>query len=365
MPQLDALRAIAVVMVIWSHWSGYHNNLWEDTFWFNGQIGVQLFFVLSGFLITGILLKERDRGSQLRIPRSEILKVFYVRRVLRIFPLFYLTLLITYLLNQPDVVHTIKWHVLYLTNVLFAVGGEYQDTVAHFWSLAVEEQFYLFWPLLMLYIPKRYLFITICITITIAPVFRFVGAYGFDWNDVTVNVITFSSLDALGLGGLFAYLREYSTGRNVKALRILLYFCLACLLLFFFFKRAPIGLSYETREFMTRLVLAPALLVPVWLGARGVSGFVGKLLTLKPFLYIGKISYGIYILHFFIPYYTFKIFHDSGFLFWNEIGVIPYLALNIILLISLCSISWYLIETPLINLKRFFPYGKRRVVLSN
>ena len=354
MPQLDALRAIAVIMVIWSHWSGYHNNSWEDTFWFNGQIGVQLFFVLSGFLITGILLKERESVVQSPDLKTDILKVFYARRVLRIFPLFYLTLLVTYFLHQPDVVQTIKWHVLYLTNFLFAFRGAYQNTVAHFWSLAVEEQFYLFWPLLMLYVPKKHLLKSIGVTIAVAPVFRLVGAYGLGWNDVTVNVLTFSSLDALGMGALFAYLREYNKGVSPKISRLLFYMCVACLVLFFVFKMAPLGLGSAPRETVTRLLLPPALLVPVWLCARGVNGLMGRILLFKPLLFTGKISYGLYILHFFIPYYTSTFFYDRDFFFWNEVGVVPYLLLNIFLLFTICTASWYLIETPLINLKRFF-----------
>ena len=94
--QLDSLRAIAVSMVIFSHWAGYHGYLWtDDLFWFNGEVGVKVFFVISGFLITGILLTERFDSEKRNIEKSAQIKVFYVRRFLRIFPIYYLTLFVT------------------------------------------------------------------------------------------------------------------------------------------------------------------------------------------------------------------------------------------------------------------------------
>jgi peptidoglycan/LPS O-acetylase OafA/YrhL len=75
--QLDSLRALAVSMVIYSHWAGYHNNMWlDDSSWFNGQTGVQLFFVISGFLITGILLDEKHRAENQSLPLQDLIRHF-------------------------------------------------------------------------------------------------------------------------------------------------------------------------------------------------------------------------------------------------------------------------------------------------
>jgi peptidoglycan/LPS O-acetylase OafA/YrhL len=98
MRQLDTLRAVAAGMVIFSHWVPG-----TDTFWFNGHVGVQLFFVISGFLITGILLDARKNAERRDIRRSVVIRRFYMRRLLRIFPLYYGTLALTYLVGVPAV----------------------------------------------------------------------------------------------------------------------------------------------------------------------------------------------------------------------------------------------------------------------
>jgi peptidoglycan/LPS O-acetylase OafA/YrhL len=96
--QLDTLRAVAAGMVILSHWVPG-----TETFWFNGHVGVQLFFVISGFLITGILLDARKNADCSGIPRGVVVRRFYMRRLLRIFPLYYTTLALTYLVGIPAV----------------------------------------------------------------------------------------------------------------------------------------------------------------------------------------------------------------------------------------------------------------------
>ncbi len=150
--QLDTLRAFAVTAVLIRHfWPELQPGL--DL----GARGVHLFFVLSGFLITGILLRSRalvedsGRGTGLAIRR------FYIRRFLRIFPIYYLVLAVTWALGFPDVRSGIVWHLAYGSNILFAIENQWPPTTAHLWSLSVEEQFYLIWPLLMLLVPRRHL----------------------------------------------------------------------------------------------------------------------------------------------------------------------------------------------------------------
>lgn len=148
MKQLDGLRAIAVLSVLYYHF--YSNAL---PF---GIMGVRLFFVLSGFLITGILLQCRrlaETGGQSSL---FTLRRFYIRRFLRIFPLFYLVLLVSAVINLQGFRDGLWWHAAYLSNVYFAAGGNAGATI-HFWSLSVEEQFYLIWPWLILYVPRAWL----------------------------------------------------------------------------------------------------------------------------------------------------------------------------------------------------------------
>jgi len=139
LPILDGLRGIAVLLVLWAHVSpampGYPQWLLKARFLHDPGIqGVDLFFVLSGFLITRILIGEREQGRPVRW--------FLLRRVLRIFPIYYLLLAIVWFARGgPDV----KWCALYVSNFYFAFGGGV-TSLTHTWSLCVEEHFYLLWP---------------------------------------------------------------------------------------------------------------------------------------------------------------------------------------------------------------------------
>ena len=116
-------------------------------------LGVWLFFVLSGFLITGILLRSRDQVDYGGYQGRFVLRQFYARRILRIFPLYYSVLLLAATIDLGDVRDTIFWHLAYLSNYLFATQQYWGAVTAHFWSLSVEEQFYILWPALDLVRP--------------------------------------------------------------------------------------------------------------------------------------------------------------------------------------------------------------------
>ena len=130
-PHLDGLRAVAVLAVAWSHWAPRHQ------FGIPFGTGVHLFFVLSGYLITRILLRIRTADS-----RAAGLRAFYIRRALRIFPAYYLWVAFA-VATLPSVAATWPWHVGYLSNLLIYRQHEWAGPVSHWWSLAVEEQFYL------------------------------------------------------------------------------------------------------------------------------------------------------------------------------------------------------------------------------
>lgn len=365
--QLDALRAIAVSMVIFSHWAGYHDNLWRDnSFWFNGEVGVQLFFVISGFLITGILLDERERAEANASGRRAVLKAFYIRRFLRIFPLFYGTLFLGYALGHPDVIASIKWHIVYLSNFLFAWRGEYLGDVSHFWSLAVEEQFYLFWPLLMLFLPKRWLLPFILCCIAMGPAFRFFLDFVVNANEVAVNVLPFSSLDSLAGGALLALMHRNFL-RNVMHEPAMRWIIVPCAIAgsFWILLRTlfpvPDHLQSEVL-YVARVLLVPGLMAVVWLFSMGLPGRVGALLESTLLSYTGKVSYGIYVFHFFIPGITAWICHKLNYPIWEALGMPAYLIINVLTLFALAAVSWHIFERPINNLKRLFPYQGTRLL---
>lgn len=163
---LDGLRAIAIILVMLFHFGiiGF------------GWLGVQMFFVLSGFLITGILLNLKDSRERF----SGKIKTFYIRRVLRIFPVYYfylLCFLVCWIIYKYPA--DFGYKVLYLFTYTYNFtrtfyGWTLSPYFTHLWSLCVEEQFYLIWPFIILILPQRFLKWAMLFCVIAAPVFRFV-----------------------------------------------------------------------------------------------------------------------------------------------------------------------------------------------
>lgn len=171
LPQLDALRAFAVGAVMVEHYSGVSDKIPIGA----GKLGVGLFFVLSGFLITGILMKTKcDYGLN-----PNTMGAFYVRRFARLLPPYYMVVLVLALLSIGGIESSWPWHVAYLSNVYSSLGG--RENV--FWTLAVEEQFYLAWPLLLILIPIRNIsiaaisLILICFVLKVVLIGVGIGTY--------------------------------------------------------------------------------------------------------------------------------------------------------------------------------------------
>ena len=324
MPQLDALRAFAVAAVMVHHFIPGLNDVLPLA-----AIGVRLFFVLSGFLITGILLEARQNGS----PLTTNLRNFYARRTLRIFPLFYLTLAITYALGIPPVRETLGWHAAYLSNVYFFLRGDWHGSVSHFWSLAVEEQFYLAWPALVLLLRGPAVMRAVMACVVVGPLSR-LGFIVIAGNPLG-SVLPTSCLDTLGIGALLA-LRQGKAGRWWLPVGSLLF--AACQV----FRQAEVlGWAVVTFEDLG-LALSCG-----WVVARAAEGKAGRLLSLRPLLYLGTILYGLYVFHNFVPAFLADIripfaVRPARFL------------LNCGVTVAAASLSWFLFERPLGLLKRHF-----------
>jgi peptidoglycan/LPS O-acetylase OafA/YrhL len=353
MIQLDSLRAIAVLNVMLSHFTpanvpkSFASSLFPVYDWFPG---VPLFFVLSGFLITGILLRCRDTMESNKQSFGFTLKRFYIRRFLRILPIYYLTLFITAIIFK-QVRNIFFWHLTYTTNIMVLLKGSFDETSTHFWSLSMEEQFYLFWPFIILLTPKKHLLKVILATIILAVVSRF-GCYFVGLNHIQIYVFPLTSLDSLGLGALLAFFIHYQYDRSKKSLSNLgLWICLPILILSILFQKAE---AFE-------VLIKPTILALfyVWLVSRaavGFSGFVGKMLELKPLVFIGKISYGLYVYHYFMIPIFFKIFRNPDSLNKASVSFEIILEFTATLLVSI--LSWFLIEKPINNLKHKFSYRK-------
>lgn len=351
MRQLDGLRAFAVLAVVWTHY--LPNNYWPlGIYW--GIIGVKLFFVLSGFLITRILFKCRQYVTSGNQTSLFTIRQFYIRRFLRIFPLYYATLALTALVDIPPVRETIVWHIPYLSNIYFAIiRGDWQGSVSHFWSLAVEEQFYLLWPWVILFSPKKLLAPTIFFLILSGAFFR-LAATVFGLNQIAIWTLMPSCLDTLGLGSLLAYLTYRQETFNLSKEKIIKAFLIIGIPLYFLIEVLKgIEGNMMVVSFLGDIGLG---LIFTWLvdrTARGFKGIIGQTLEFKPIVYVGKISYGIYVIHNFMPHIVNKAFHVFGISDYRPITVVLFSTVGTIVV---ATISWRFLESPINDIKRFFPY---------
>lgn len=286
-----------------------------------GSIGVRLFFVISGFLITRILLTRPT------------LQHFYIRRSLRIFPVFYLVLALAALANIGPVRSTIGWHVSYLTNVYLVDRGAWHGSISHLWSLAVEEQFYLVWPFLVMAVPERRLPAVIGAMIVVAPMSRLL--IGGPMN----AVLPTSCLDSLGAGALLALpaSRGWIVAIGARLGAPLLAGTLALR------SAGQSGLALEVAlDFGVALTAA-------WLVGRTADGFrggAGTVLTARPVVYVGTISYGLYLIHGFMPYVLGRYVPGYVDRPWPWRVVLLTFATML-----LASLSWRYFEAPILKLK--------------
>jgi peptidoglycan/LPS O-acetylase OafA/YrhL len=343
MVQLDGVRAFAVLAVLLHHTLPEAVTSRVDL----GGYGVRLFFVLSGFLITGILLKARAGGAAQGVRRGTILRAFYARRFLRIFPLYYAVLAIAYLGNAPGIREGIGWYVSYLSNYYFAAAGQFVGkSGSHLWSLAVEEQFYLIWPLLILFLPRRGLPWLMAITVLAGPGSRLIFALWSGNNDLSTRQPTPACLDALGLGALLALF--WQQGEMPRwMMRSALLGGTLLLIGFYIMQALNVGRTVQLVVGDTASALVFAWLVER--AAAGMRGAGGWLLACWPLVYLGSISYGVYVYQNFIIWCFLP--PDRG---------VRQFVLVLGLTVAVAAASWHFFEKPLNNLKRFFPYVPKK-----
>lgn len=353
MIQLDSLRAFAVLAVLLSHFTLYTRRAIGIIQLVDlAGFGVRLFFVLSGFLITGILLNSRSRCEREGISAWHTLRQFYARRFLRIFPLFYLVLAIAAFLNIPPLRETWLWHACYLTNFYLFVHG-WDGSINHFWSLAVEEQFYLVWPWIIFLVARHRLPVTILLISAIGPAFRLLCCL-YTHNDRT-PILPLSCLDTLGAGAYLALLKHQNTasidGGWASKRALLLGFTILGLFVILSVMQGYNVIRYVIFD-LAAVLIGGAL---VWSASAGFKGSIGKLLQARSLTYLGTISYGIYVYHNFMPWALEKLgLHSAE-------TVLPRTWLFDSLLmcgatIAMAALSWHCFERPINKLKRRFSY---------
>jgi peptidoglycan/LPS O-acetylase OafA/YrhL len=336
--QLDGLRAFALIGVMYTHFLSYESQL--------GPLGVRLFFVLSGYLISGILLRCRDAIKSGRAAPSAALRSFYIRRFLRIVPVYYLCLVVIFQLGDVPA-GEIGWHFVFASNIYF-MFHPFTDITGHFWTLSVEEQFYVLWPAVVLFAPRRRLRWILVSAIALAPIFRsaviMIGA-----PNIGADFATVSCLDSLGAGALLAYSEwERIWGKGLWILGV------ASL-------PAPFAMGFLgplTDPHADSLLMLHCCFAFMWLIGECVrDARWTAFLKVRPLVSIGVVSYGAYVFH----QLGYRLVVDAN--IWAR-GYYPPPGPKLFLAAStatilIAALSWTFFERPINTLKIFWPYERK------
>lgn len=366
-PALDGVRGLAILMVLLFHFvtpTGPTDAVDRAISWLfaYGALGVDLFFVLSGFLITGILYDSHKDPAYFRN--------FYMRRLLRIFPLYYGVLVIVFFvipaipaLRDSEIAGLREqqaWAWLYGVNIYLAIhGGWVLSYIEHFWSLAVEEHFYLVWPFLVwLLAARRNVFLGFSLLLAALSLGSRVAASMMGVNEVATTVLTPFQLDALALGGFLAvYLRQPDGKATARRTVLPLAAAGAVLIALQFAVRhfTSHGAAVQPLRIGAFHMLLAALLLHV-LGAPEQSP-TQRVFCSAPLRFLGKYSYGLYVYHHFFSYYC--VTHGTDRIIAKAVGshvmaLAIQAAAGIGVSIVLAWLSFEYFEKRFLGLKRFW-----------
>jgi peptidoglycan/LPS O-acetylase OafA/YrhL len=300
LPELDGLRALAVLLVLVQHFGP--RSPWMDAVG-PGGLGVALFFVLSGFLLTRILLAHTPAKDE---PLWPTLRAFYARRFLRIWPLYFAVLSVTALFDVGPARRALPYNALYLSNVYFFLRRAWDGPISPLWSLAVEEQFYLVWPIVTLALARRSRasFTGFALALACAgPLFR-LGNYRLFGASPFALLLPFGYTDQLVWGGVLAAVSD--DRRALAALRWLAAWVASPLLLATIVTPGVEPSGWWLVHWSLRATAVALIALCLVDRARhGFSGPIGRVLASCPLTHVGRVSYGIYLLH---PYLHFAAF---------------------------------------------------------
>ncbi len=361
-PGLDGVRGISILAVIIAHvfervppGHGIENAVYRigNTGW----VGVDLFFVLSGFLITGILIDQRGSIGYFR--------TFYARRILRIVPAYVAFLLFSMWLapligaTSQDVARELRdtqgWYWAYLSNVWDILHPFPREGIpSHLWSLAIEEQFYLFWPLVVACVAPRTLPSITIACIVAAEICRIVVLAAGGESYVNYHLLP-TRMDTIAVGAFLACaVRDPALLRGFLKVRpLVLGLAVALEAVSAFLNTRSGGSGAVTQLFgFPAIALLSGLLVFLVIQSQ-------SLLTSRTLRFLGRYSYGMYIWHFVVLH---VLMDRTKLLAPRRIGgsYLPYDALAIaevlVGTVLVALVSWYVIEKPFLRLKRFVPY---------
>jgi peptidoglycan/LPS O-acetylase OafA/YrhL len=342
--QIDSFRFFAVLLVLFSHWlSGF--PLVEKLRL--GAIGVEIFFVISGFLISLQLYQYKRLIDEKQSNPRKAIFVFYARRFLRIFPLYYFILILATSINSGEIRTAAAWNFSYASNFYFIKVQHWTSTFSHFWSLSVEEHFYLVWPFFILLMRRSYLpylFVSLC---SLSIYFRYTNLVN-NSNFFVVYAHTLSCIDLFVLGGILAFLYEYKKALfnhifQNHQFRLLVIITYAVLYAIWYFLPELATFNWAFQRFFQGVVFASIIGFLVI----GLRGRIGAILSHKLPVHLGKLSYGIYLTHNFVPGILLPI---------RKLDLPVFIEFSIYLITTIMGseLLYRFIETPIRNLNRHF-----------
>jgi len=353
---LDGFRGVAVLIVMLSHFIKTGGVIGDQQPWHlllrGGFVGVDMFFVLSGFLITGILVDSPKCGGR-------YFKTFYLRRMLRIFPLYYAVLLLAFVFFRHPGGDSPLWFVGFASNLGDAYYGRWLNatdgvSIAHFWSLAVEEQFYLIWPLMVYLLPPRRLVLVSLALLVIAPLSGVM--FFLADNGLGSYVFTLNRFHTLGMGALLAVAWRHPSFWQRCQTWALPVGLLTGLL-------TTVGIMYAPRSGFCSA--APALWAPYLWGSVLVlslrpGGLLARGFSSRSLVFIGRISFGLYVYHSFFENWASQHIYEA----WlvpamggeRTTALLVFLPIAYGLSITLAYLSWRFFEKPILSLNRKFQY---------
>ncbi len=352
-PHLDGLRFFAFLIVFISHAVLF---IWDGKlFLAQGDLGVSFFFVLSGFLITFLLYFEKESA------RGYIkLTHLYARRILRIWPVYFMVLILSILLSQINFTHlpfeigfnpaSFPWFFGFITNFYLIAPGGLSVALAVLWSISVEEQFYLVWPLIVSYSKKKYMPYILLGLIIFGTVFRYINFNKY----AVVSYSTFSVVSDLAVGalfGFFAFHRKNFSERmglffTKKRVRFLYLLIIGCL----YIKMFPHGFITEslTPLYVALLPVIFSFLFACIIMEQNYSAHSFFKASTHPYItYLGKISYGLYAYHSIVIALVFSVLRMYAISSPALITILSFVGT-----IGIAHLSYRFIEKKIIALKQ-------------
>src|SRR5207245_491580 len=285
------LRALAVLTIMADHFGADVPNFPLPDWIHLGATGVRLFLVLSGYFITASLRRARGRMESDGLSAVKVMRSFYWRRFLRISAAYGVYVVIALILGLGTIRQNWGWVFTGTVNWLIALKNEWPLASSHLWSICVQEQFYLLWPLFILLLPRRWM-LQIIISVALAGVAFRIGCVIFSVPMIARWVLPFGSLDSLAAGAALGWcggrLRPSRAGWLIAAI------CFSMLMLAAIWRLDD---GTRLRSVMVEPLEAAAFVVLVARTTTGFDGYIARFLTLPGLVFAGRISYGLYIYH--------------------------------------------------------------------